>query len=89
MKVIGEKVLIQVDKQPELCTQKIGSLSIPVGPNAGEYEVATIKGIGEKIDPSVLEVGAKIYIYFGSGKKINYEGEEYRVITLNEIIVVL
>lgn len=86
MKVIDSKVLVQVEKD-NACTQKVGSLSVPVG--AGEFEVATVLGLGEKVDPEVLKEGDKIYIYTGSGKKFTHEMKEYRVITLNEIIVVL
>lgn len=86
MKVIDSKVLVQVEKDTA-CTQKVGSFSVPVG--AGEFEIATVLGIGEKVDPSVLKEGDKIYIYTGAGKKFNHEMKEYRVITLNEIIVVL
>ena len=87
MKVIGEKVLIQVEKQPDVCTQKVGGLTIPVGPSAGEYEVAEVIQVGEKVES--VSVGDKIYLYYGSGKKFIHEGKEYRVITLSEIIVII
>ncbi len=87
LKVIGEKVLIKVEKNTEQCTQKIGTLSIPVGPSAQEYEIAEVIGVGDKVEN--VKPGEKMYIYFGSGKKFVHSGEEYRVITLNEIIVIL
>lgn len=86
LKVIGEKVLVRVDKSCT-CTQKIGGLEIPVGPAAGEFEIAHVIGVGEKVE-SVKE-GDTMYIYFGAGKKFLHENEEYRVITLNEIIVII
>ena len=87
IRVIGEKVLIKVVKNEEQCTQKIGSISIPVGPNAGEYEIAEVIGVGDKVE--AVKIGEKMYIYFGAGKKFVHESEEYRVITLNEIIAIL
>lgn len=86
MKVIDSKVLVQVEKETA-CTQKVGSLSVPVG--AGEFEIATVLGVGEKVDSEILKEGDRIYIYPGVGKKFTHEMKEYRVITLNEIIVVL
>lgn len=86
MKVIGEKVLVKVEKS-DAYVQKVGGLSIPVGPGAGEYEVAKVLGVGEKVE-SVKE-GDTLYMYFGSGKKFHHESEEFRVITLNEIIAIV
>ena len=86
MKVIGEKVLVTVDK-PTGCTEKIGGLMVPVGPGAGEYEVAHVIGVGENV-VSVKE-GDTLYIYTGSGKEFSHEGSKYRTITLNEIIAVI
>lgn len=87
MKVIGEKVLVKVEKSSESCVQKIGGLTIPVGPGAGEYEVAKVLGVGEKVE-SVKE-GDTLFLYYGSGKTFHHESEEYRVITLNEIIAIV
>lgn len=86
MKVIDSKVLIQVEKE-SVYTQKVGSLSVPVG--TGEFEIAKVIGTGEKVNPEILKEGDKIYIYPESGKRFTHEMQEYRVITLNEIIVVL
>lgn len=86
MKVIGEKVLVKVDK-PTGCTQKMGGLEIPVGPGAGEYEIAHVIGVGEGVN-SVKE-GDTLYIYYGSGKEFSHENEKYRTITLSEIIAVI
>jgi co-chaperonin GroES (HSP10) len=86
MRVIGEKILVKVDK-PTGCMQKIGGLDVPVGPGAGEYEIAHVIGVGEKVT-SVSE-GDTLYIYFGSGKEFSHEGNKYRTITLNEIIAVI
>lgn len=85
MKVIGEKVLVKVDK-PTASTQNIGGFTYSAGAGI-DYEIAHVLGVGEKVE-SVKE-GDTIYIYNGSGKKFNHESEEFRVLTLNEIIVVI
>ena len=84
MKVIGSKVLVQVKKE-ETCTQMIGNFKLPEN---NSYETATILGIGEEVKSPIKE-GDSILIYPGSGKEIEIEGNKYRVITLNEIIIVL
>lgn len=86
MKVIGERVLVKVKKSDE-CVQKVGGLCIPVGPGSGEYEIAEVLGVGEKVES--INVGDTIYLYFSSGKKFHHEGEEFRVITLNEVIAII
>lgn len=81
MKVIQSKVLVIVDK--DTMTQKIGNFSVPVS----DYEKAKVVGVGEEVGE--LEPDDIILIYPNSGKSFTHEGIEYRVITLNEIIVVL
>lgn len=83
MKVIQSKVLVIVDK--DTMTQKIGNFSVPVS----DYEKAKVIGVGEEIGSEVLKPEDTILIYPNSGKSFTHEGIEYRVITLNEIIVVL
>lgn len=81
MKVIQSKVLVIVDK--DTMTQKIGNFSVPVS----DYEKAKVVGVGEEVGE--LKPDDVILIYPNSGKSFTHEGIEYRVITLNEIIVVL
>jgi hypothetical protein len=81
MKVIQSKVLVIVDK--DTMTQKIGNFSVPVS----DYEKAKVVGVGEEVGE--LKPDDIILIYPNSGKSFTHEGIEYRVITLNEIIVVL
>ena len=85
MKVIGEKVLVIVDK-PTTNTQNIGGFVYTAGAGV-DYEVAHVISVGEKVDS--VKSGDTIYIYKGSGKMFNHEEKEYRTITLNEIIVVI
>lgn len=83
MKVLDSRIALQVDKS---CTQKIGDIELPVG--AGEYERATVVSVGPDLKDQLKE-GDVVYIYPNSGKKINIEGTELRVVTSNEIIVIL
>ena len=85
MKVIGEKVLVTVDK-PTTSTQNIGGFVYTAGAGV-DYEVAHVISVGEKVDS--VKSGDTIYIYKGSGKMFNHEEKEYRTITLSEIIVVI
>lgn len=84
MRVIQSKVLVMVDKKDTM-TQKIGNFVVP----ASEYEKAEVIGVGEEVSEGVLKPGDTILIYPNTGKSFTQDGTEYRVITLNEIIVVL
>ena len=83
MKVIQSKVLVIVDK--DTMTQKIGNFSVPVS----DYEKAKVVEVGEEVGSDVLKSGDTVLIYPNTGKQFTHDGTEYRVITLNEIIVVL
>lgn len=82
MKVLESRVLVQVEKA---CTQKIGEIEVPVG--IGEYEVAKVIAVGPKSEG--VAVGDTVFIYPGCGKNFMHEGQSYRAVTINEIIVVL
>lgn len=82
MKVVQSKVLVIVSK--DTMTQKIGNFSVPVN----DFEKAKVVEVGEEVK-SPLKKDDEILIYPNSGKSFTHEGVEYRVITLNEIIVIL
>lgn len=82
MKVIEFKILLKVKKG---LTQKIGGLEIPI--EANEYEIGEVLSVGEKV--SGIKEGDTVYFYTGSGKNITHEGESYRIINSNEVIVVI
>lgn len=87
MKVIGSKILLRVRKNDEV-VEKIGNFVVPTG--AGEYEVAEVLGVGKEIEEKgEIKVGDTVYIYLGAGKDFTSEGQKYRVIAPNEVIVVL
>ena len=82
MKVIEGKILL---KPVRGCTQKIGALEIPV--DAKEYEIGEVISVGAKVEE--VKVGDTVYFYTGSGKSITHEGEQFRIISSSEVIVVL
>lgn len=86
MKVLGSKLLVKVEKSGGV-TQKIGNLTIPASNK--DYETATVLDVGKELEEESVKAGDKVYIYFGSGKSFFHEGEEFRAITVNDIIVVL
>lgn len=86
MKAIDTRILIQVNK--EACIQKIGGLELPA--DANEYETANVLSIGKKIkEVGELNEGDTILIYPGAGKEFIKDGQKFRIISVNEIIVVL
>lgn len=87
MKVIQSKILCKVEENSSPTT-KIGVLSIP----NNDYEIAKVISIGDEVNskdnPDRIKEGDTIYIYSGAGKVINVDGEKYRVININEIILI-
>lgn len=84
MKVLDGRILVQVNK--EAYTQKIGEFQVAVG--AGEYQVANVVAVGPRVEGDIKE-GDTIYMYQNAGKEFTHEGQKYRVLTSNEVIVVL
>ena len=89
MKVIQSKILCKVEKNSSPTT-KIGRISIPNGNS--EFEIAKVISVGDEVNtesnPSRVSEGDVIYIYPNSGKSVNVDGEEYRVINISEIILI-
>ena len=82
MKVLESRLLVQVDKSA--CTQKIGEFEVAIT----DHEVAKVIAVGPKVEGDIHE-GDTVYIYTGSGKEISVDNVKYRVITSNEVIVIL
>lgn len=91
MRVVNEKILVKIIKE----SNNVKTASGLVVPNTGMYEglekakvIATDK-VADKEPP--VKVGEECLIYLGCGKEFTNpsDGEKYRVISLNEIIVVL
>ena len=87
MKVIGNKILLRVKKADELI-EKVGGFQVPVG--AGEFEVGVVLNVGSELkEKGEISENDTIYLYKGAGKEFTHENQKYRVITPNEVIVVL
>lgn len=83
MRAIENKVLVQVQKTGP--TEKIGSFVLPDDPNG--LETALVISVGDKVDS--IKEGETVYIYSNAGKEFTKDGQKYRVVSLNEIVVVL
>lgn len=84
MKVLDGKVLLKIQKMEE-AEIKIGDIVIKDQPK--EYEKALVIEVGSKVED--LDPDDEVLIYPGAGKSFKYKGEEYRVVSSSEIIVVL
>lgn len=83
MKVLDSKILIK--SKCDGLVEKIGGFEVPVG--AGEYAVAEVVAVGDKIEN--VKAGDTVYYYQNAGKELTIDGEKYRVITSSEVLVVL
>lgn len=87
MKVIKSNVLCKEIKSDSPVT-KVGGFVIP--DDQKEYREAEVVSIGEEVEKDrEIKVGDKVYIYPNAGKKININGEDYRIVNVSEIIIVL
>lgn len=84
MKVIKSNILCK-DVKTDSPTKKIGNFVIPDDQRG--YIEAEVVSIGDEVKE--INVGDSIYIYPNSGKKVNVNGEDFRVINISEVIVVL
>lgn len=84
MKAVDNRVLIKTKKVEE-ATIKLGVFEIPA--DANEYDIAEIISVGPNV--TGIKEGDTAYVYIGSGHKFHHEGEEYRVISTSEILVIL
>jgi co-chaperonin GroES (HSP10) len=85
MKAVNQSILVQ-DLKGESCVQKIGDIVIPE--NSNEYTIGKVISVGEKVE-SDIKPGDTVYFYNNAGKTFTHELEEYRLINISEIIVVL
>ena len=85
MKAIGSKILVREVEQ-EVLQEKIGNLTVPVG-NDKEKMLCEVLSVGEEIKE--LKPGDKIYTYNNPGHKFRENGEDFRVISMPDILVVL
>ena len=82
MKAVGSRILIMAASETTE-KLKVGSFEVPVT----DYEKVKILSVGEEIKS--LHEGDVALIYPGAGKEFTHEGQKYRVISINEVIVVI
>jgi len=80
MKAIGSRILVENISSGEKI--KYGNFEVP----QSDYETVKILSVGEEIKS--IHEGETALIYPGAGKNFIYEGKNYRVISINEVIVV-
>lgn len=82
MRTIEGKILLEVEKG---CVEKIGEFVMPVDSN--EYETGKVLSVGEKVVG--VKEGDTVNFYKGAGHTLTKDGKQYRIITSNEVLVVL
>lgn len=85
MKAIDSKILVKEIKQEEL-QEKIGDLIVPAG-STKDKMLFEVVSVGEKVDS--LKEGDRVLTYYDPGHKFKQDGNEYRVISISDILVVL
>jgi co-chaperonin GroES (HSP10) len=83
MKAVDSRVLVEVLKGGP--TEKIGTFELPTDPSG--IEKGKVISVGSKVVD--VQEGDEVYMYQGAGKEFIQDGKKYRVVSLNEIIVVL
>lgn len=81
MKAVDTRILVQKKGTQE--KEKFGTFEV----NVTEYETVEIISVGEKIES--VKAGDTALIYPGAGHEFMKDGQKYKVISLNEIIVIL
>lgn len=84
MKVIDSKILVKVEKQTTYA-EKAGGFVVPTDQDS-RYEVAKVISVGEKVES--IKIGDILYIMRGAGFEFSNEGEEYRVISIPDILII-
>ena len=84
MKAVDSRVIVPIDKSGTE-VQKIGCLEIPIG--SDEYEVGKVISVGPKAEG--INEGDTVYVYPNAGKIFHHGGQEFKVISTSEIIVII
>lgn len=90
MKVIGNKILVKVQKE-ESSTKTVSGLIIPTGTKNPGIEQAEVISVGDGEDVSSVNPGDVLFMHKGYGSEFTNPGddEKYRVIDPSGIIVIL
>lgn len=86
LKAVDTKILLKPIKEEQLI-EKVGTNKLLIPQGTGEYEEAEVISVGDQVTADI-KASQRVLIYPGSGRKFTVDGEEYMVITANEIIVV-
>lgn len=91
MKVIGNKILVKVQKEESSTTKTVSGLIIPTGTKNPGIEQAEVISVGDGEDVSSLNSGDVLFMHKGYGSEFTNpnDGEKYRVIDPSGIIVIL
>lgn len=81
MKAVDTRILVQ--EKGDVVKEKFGNFEMPVT----DYMTVEILSVGEKIES--VHPGDTALVYPGAGKEFLKDGKKYRVISINEIIVIL
>lgn len=87
MKTIGNKIIIEIDKEPE---QTKAGLLIPAD-SKKSYKVGKVVevGDGEKDHPMLVAKGDTIYVPSHSGTVVVIDEKEYTVVSQLDVLVIL
>ena len=88
MHTIDSKILVQVMKE-EAYTEKIGGFVVPSGSWKNSTNGTYVNSSDVSQLGTIIKPGDIIYIQRGSGYKFKNNDEEYRVISIPDVIVVL
>jgi co-chaperonin GroES (HSP10) len=87
MKAVDCKILVKEEKlQDEVMKEKLGGFQMTVGD--GKFSTFRVISVGDQIHAD-LHDGDLIYTYPNAGHEITHEGEQYRVIAISEVLVVI
>lgn len=87
MKVLGNKILVKVEEENN---KSASGLYVPDNADKNCLEAEAIEvGPGSTERPMSVSVGDKLIITKLGGIVVNIENEEYKVIDINDVLVVL
>ncbi|MEM2153898.1 MAG: co-chaperone GroES [Nitrososphaeria archaeon] len=83
VKILGDRVLVKEVEEEEKTTQGL----VLVRHNTSEVVRGIVQAVGEKVQE--VKVGETVLYRPLSGQKITLEGEEFRILSEEELIAVL
>lgn len=83
IKPLGERVLVKMDKLEE---KTAGGIFIPQTAQE-KTQIATVEAVGDEVKS--VKVGDKILHDKYSGTAVKYEGEEYLILSIKDVLAVI